>query len=214
MKRTILAALAMCGVIAAATSASAYSLSLNQINTTGYSGPYVNVTIDLTTATTATVKFDAFSPYLLVNGKIADLNVNASGFSVGSFTSGGGLNNFVLNSVNIDTNPAPPNQQVSMFGDFNLTISSQNASQRVDWLQFIVTNTSGTWASDDKVLTANTDGYSAAAHIFVPSAATNANTFFVGNGETPPSVPEPSTMLLLGSGFLGLAAYGRKRARK
>ena len=31
---------------------------------------------------------------------------------------------------------------------------------------------------------------------------------------TPSSVPEPSTLLLLGSGLLGLVGYGRKRMKK
>ena len=34
------------------------------------------------------------------------------------------------------------------------------------------------------------------------------------NGQSPASVPEPSTILLLGSGLIGLAGFGRKRFKK
>lgn len=43
-----------------------------------------------------------------------------------------------------------------------------------------------------------------------------SNTFsaqIIDNGDTP-AVPEPSTMLLLGSGLIGLAGYGRKKLFK
>src|ERR1700752_1844357 len=45
-----------------------------------------------------------------------------------------------------------------------------------DTISFDVTDTSGTWASASNVLTANSDGFDAAAHIFVtPSPANAAN---------------------------------------
>lgn len=45
---------------------------------------------------------------------------------------------------------------------------------------------------------------------------TNAISHFVigGSPGTPPVIPEPSTVLLLGSGLIGLALYGRKRKKE
>ena len=44
------------------------------------------------------------------------------------------------------------------------------------------------------------------------SNARGRNDDIMGHGTTP--VPEPGTMVLLGSGLIGLAGYGRKRFRK
>jgi len=37
---------------------------------------------------------------------------------------------------------------------------------------------------------------------------------FDPNGKPPIAVPEPSTLLLLGSGLVGLVGYGRRRFKK
>jgi hypothetical protein len=45
--------------------------------------------------------------------------------------------------------------------------------------------------------------------VLKPSTDTNG-----GNGGNPSPIPEPATLILLGTGLVGLAGYGRKRFKK
>src|ERR1043166_6840042 len=76
--------------------ADTYSFNLNAINIPGYTGPFVNVSINRTSSTTATVTFTSLNNsgnyYLMGDGSTVALNVNAGSFSVGTVTglNGGG----------------------------------------------------------------------------------------------------------------------------
>jgi hypothetical protein len=59
----------------------------------------------------------------------------------------------------------------------------------------------------------NATGFAFAGHIFNPNGPAGNQTGFAANGG-PSQVPEPASMLLLGSGLAGVAAGLRKRRRK
>jgi hypothetical protein len=169
-----------------------------------YSSPYGTVTIDLTSATTATVTFAAWpsSTYLFGGAGSTDLNVNATGFTAT------GLTGYTTPTISYFSNGA-----VSQFGKLNLQIDNFDGFGDASTpMSFLLTNTGGTWSSVNDVLVNDATGYMAAGHIFVPNATGSAAimTGFAGNGEIP-AVPEPASMLLLGSGLLGAGWFGRRR---
>ena len=192
----------------------------------GYPVPFADVTVNRTSSTVADITFTGLtatnpSPphntiyYLLGGNSAADLNVNASIFSVGSI-SGTALNGGFTPGAFTVANP-PGTQNVSSFGLFNMTIDDFDGNTHsASIISFPLTNLSGTWASASDVLTNNAKGFEAAAHIFVSdgnAADDNLTTGFAGNGPGTP-VPEPATMILLGSGLIGLAGLARKRFKK
>jgi protein with PEP-CTERM/exosortase system signal len=172
--------------------AKAYDSTLNALNISGYPGPYGSVHIDLVNSTTASVTFTAAAGYELVDGSIADLNVNASSFTVTNLSS--------------DFSFQTGSQQVDGWGRFNLTISAQNAATGYHTVTFTLTNTSGTWASADDVLTLNNNGYQEAAHVRVAGTTTTA---FATEVRSPNGVPDGgTTVMLLG---MALGALGMTR---
>jgi hypothetical protein len=163
-----------------------------------YPGPYASVTIDLTSATTAVITFeglvqDAYT-YLLGKAQMIDLNVNANSFTV-------------------DGSP-PSAQQADGFGHFNATIDGPNSfNDALQSYTLTLVNILGSWSNASQVLVDNATGYMAAAHIIVDNGGTAAlATGYAGNGVT--QVPEPNTMILIGSGLLGFALYNRRRFKK
>lgn len=171
----------------------------------GVSTPYATVLVDLTDSTHATVTFT--SNYVMFDSGMIDLNINALNFS------------YVL--PHIATTPEQTiNPQmtgtgnISDFGLFNFTVKNFDGPKNgVKSYTFYLEDLSGTWASASDVLIANKDGHFAAAHIFPAAIWTKCSTL-TQTGFASNKVPEPNTMILLGSGLLGLAFYGRRKFRK
>src|SRR5262249_50540205 len=155
--------------------------------------------------------------YRLTDGSSAGLNVNASSFSVTNPVGTTSISGFTPGPFSL-VNP-PGTSNVNGFGAFNLVIDDQGSFQNsAETITFDITNLSGIWASESDILTANANGALAVAHV---GACANPCTtssgfaftgFAAGSGGTVPPVetPEPSTLLLLGSGLLALCALGRR----
>jgi len=195
------------------------TLQITQPNTAvaPYPGPYANVLINRTDSTHATFTFTSlFTPtlyYLMGSTDVADLNLNASSFTIGTITASNPFPNFDTPSVSDNGSG-----NTSGFGDFNLSLKAFDGyPNSASSISFTVTNDSGTWADAAHVLVNNSDGWMAAAHIFVTTNPPDGNNgalatgFSAGGGATnitTTPVPVPSA-LLSGLGLLGLLAIRR-----
>ena len=171
-----------------------------------FPGPYAHVDVNRTSTTTAIITFTGLATggFTYTFGAVSaiDVNVNAATFTVGAPSVG-------------TLAPDPPGSgNVSSFGTFNVTLdNSDGFNDRFSTANFGLTAISGTWASASDVLLANSDGFRAAAHIFVTAASCGNEaciTGFAGDGGLT-ATPEPATLLLVASSLLGLGFTGRKR---
>ncbi len=214
--------LMLVALLAAASSARADTI-LYQLTTANpavsiYLGPYADVSVNRTSTTTALITFTSLSnganTFLFANGGSAAVNVNATSWTVGSF---GGSNAGIGFTPGALSDAGSGNEDG--FGSFNQKIDTFDGYTRSrNILSFIITNTSGTWASAANVLTQNASGNVVAAHIFVADCGTAAScdagigalaTGFATTGVA--TIPEPGTAGLLGAGLLGLALNGRRK---
>jgi hypothetical protein len=194
-----------------------FDLTVGNSALSGNPGPYGTVTVDLTTPTTATVTFDANAGggFLFIDSSIADVNVNATSWTISGFSE---TNPPGFGFVAPDTVTDGGSGTVDGFGTFNQTSNNTDGfADAASQVVFTLTDTSGTWASAANVLTPNADGNTVAAHIAVcdsgaPCVQSEGATVtgFATNGPAP-SVPEPSSLSMLGVGVLGLLGFARRR---
>ena len=193
--------------------------TLTQANTAlgGGTGDFGTLSISLDNSTgIATFTFTGDNGFEFVDSNVADVNVSSSTFTFAAIsTSPGGV---TLTS----TGPA---NAVDGFGSFTETTSIGNSSTPQTSITFSLTSTDfvGLTALNE-LLVDNGSGWDAAAHMCnfdsggctaVPGitgfVAEAANTFSGGGGGQG-SVPEPGTLLLLGSGLVAAGLMRRRRA--
>jgi hypothetical protein len=192
-----------------------FTSSLNQGNSaiSGFAGPYGNVTVVLMSSTTAIVAFTnntvAGNTYLFGASGAVALNVNATTFSVSNITASNSGTGFTPGPFTVGSG------QEDGFGMFNLQISSfDGTGHSSSMISFMLTDTSGIWGSPAQVLAFNSNGFDAAAHIFVMTSPANASisalaTGFAGEG-TAVVVPDGGTTVMLLGAALGALGMARR----
>jgi len=185
-------------VLSSAAAANADQVIINTPNAglSGTPGPYATVTYVLNGANVdVTVQmFPGFLAFGEGNG-----NNGIFGFNIVGSTAG-------LNVSNLSPGFLTSNLgggQMDGFGNFEVTLSCCNPSNAIASFSFTVSRTGGFSAASD-LFEANSTG----AHFAIHVAPSNGSpTGFAADTQ----VPEPTSMLLLGSGLITLAAGLRRR---
>jgi len=167
----------------------------------GTPGPYATVTYvfnSVTKAIDVSVVMNAgFQAFGEGNG-----NSGIFGFNIVGSTAGLSVTNLSPAALTANLGGG----QMDGFGSFDVTLSCCNPANAISSFSFSVNRTGGfTQASD--LFEASASG----AHFAVHIAPTNGNpTGFAGDTGTP-SIPEPTSMVLLGTGLIGVATGLRRR---
>ena len=184
------------------------TITINTANTgldtsagTCCTGPYATVTINRSSATSATISFDSLTnggfTYLIGSQNGAGVNVHGA-FSVSGITGSNSLSGFSFNAASDLSNGGASN--MDGFGNFNETIAFFDGfAHTATHLQFTLTATgTNSWATAAAVLTPNANGREVVYHGFscavtCTGAGSATSTGFASNGNGT-TVPEPTSL--------------------
>jgi len=188
----------------------------------GFTGPFVKVTVDLTDATHATLTFDSLTnggyTYLLAAG-------GGAGAAAGNISGSFSLLSFSGTPYESGAPALSDGGSGNMdgYGSFNQRVSTGAGGPDNAYTQitFTVLNTSGSWTDTGTgtggVFEGNDKGNFLAAHI---GALASGEDAFAKTGDADHATrqtvitatsPEPSTMALAALGTLGFLGYGLRR---
>jgi hypothetical protein len=199
-----------------------YDLETPNSQISGFSGPFIQVTVNRTDSMDATITFSS----LVANGNInlmggggggsAAVAVDVTGsVTPGTPTGGNSGTGFTPGPLTLQASP-----NMDGFGTYGFGFSDFDGFiHSFDNISFTVTNTAaGGWTSALNVLT------DAAAHAFITPSPADASSQSVNTGyvsgltlesyDPGPVAPEPSTMLIAAVGAIGFVGYGLRRRRK
>lgn len=194
-----------------------YTIDVPNTDLSTLTGPYATVVVNLTSPTTANVTFSSLTNggylYLIGDSSSADVNVNATSWTLSSLTA--------VNSI-AGFSPGPlsnaGSKNVSSFGVFNQTIDNFDGfTSSATQMMFTLTNTSGSWSSASNVLANNNKGFEVAFHAFAcpsPGCTTSSTSIITGFAGGDISTPEPSTWVILSSALLGLLLMKKRSPLK
>jgi hypothetical protein len=214
--KTAVGIICAAGLLAAnSAKADTYTFDLTVGNSaiSGFAGPYAQVVVDRTSATTASVTFSSLSSagniYLLGDGGSVAVNVNGA-FSLGTIS---GANSGTGFTPGIWSDGGSGHEDG--FGVFNQTVNSFDGfTHSSDTITINLTATGlNTWASAGSVLAPNADGQIAAAHIFITSSPADASNGALVTGFA--STPDGgATIALLGLGLFGIGSLRSRFSKK
>lgn len=175
-------------------------------------GPYATVKIDLSSSgTTATVTVDSLTNggylYLIGANAAVDLNVN------GSYTLGAVTETNTVSGFTPSFKQNSPGSTADGFGKFTLSIDNNDGfGDSATEIIITLTKASGTWSSATNVLIPNDKNNSVALDLF------GCSTPCTSTETSPPQPqgfatvsPEPTSILLFGTGLLTFAGVIRRR---
>src|SRR5690242_10648615 len=203
--RKLALSLAMFAIVAlsSAVLAKADQVTINIPNSglSGTPGPYATVTYTLNGTGGIDVSVQTapgFAAFGEGNG-----NNGLFGFNVVGSTAGLAATNFSRDFLSANLGAG----NMEGFGDFGVTLSCCNPANAITSFSLAVTRTGG-FSSASQLFEANENG----AHFAIHIAPTNGNpTGFAADSGT--STPEPTSMLLLGTGLVSVA-FGLRKRRK